>query len=239
MRVHSARWRSRSRRLAMRPATLSNEPRRPIPGSRGRTAGPATARRRATVMRTTVVARARVHAPGARGRRVGAERGGEEDVCELVDDHLGLRALDVGAGRRPAAPDERGQHGRGAHARAVVVGVDRGRLAEAELVIWIAPQARDARDAAHDRAVAEPAAPRPGRAERVGAQHHEVGLDGAQRLVAEPELLERPRLEVLEHDVGAGDEPLQQRDALRRAQVHAELRLLRLPATKLWESFPP
>ena len=81
-------------------------------------------------------------------------------------------------------------------------------------------------DAAHDRAVAEPSAPRPGRPERVRAEHHDARVDGAQRLVAEPQPLERARLEVLEHDVGLGDEPLEQRHALRRAQVDAEAALV-------------
>ena len=66
-----------------------------------------------------------------------------------------------------------------------------------------------------------------GAGEPVGghAEHHDVGFDGAERLVSDAELVDGGGGVVLDHDVGDGDELLEDLDALLLLEVegHAQL----------------
>ena len=60
------------------------------------------------------------------------------------------------------------------------------------------------------------------------ADHHEVGLDGAERLVVEPGTVEHPRRVVLDDDVARGRDPLDELDATRVGEVDRQALLVRV-----------
>ena len=164
--------------------------------------------------------------------RAGPQRLLDQQRADLHQDGLGLRGRDLGAAPRSPAADERRQRRDRRDAGGVVVGMDRRAVAEAAVVVGIAPQARQPRDASHQRPVAHPRAPRAGRADRAAVDHDDPRVDLPQRLRAEPELVQRARLEVRQHDVGARDQALDDVDPFSGAQVHAQALLPRWPIAK-------
>ena len=83
----------------------------------------------------------------------------------------------------------------------------------------LAGDRHEPREALHDGVVAGPLAVRPGRAEAGDRAVDQPGVDGAQRLPAEPEVVHRPGLEVLDQDVAPSGEIEDQRLAPRVLEV--------------------
>src|ERR1700737_3437734 len=102
-----------------------------------------------------------------------------------------------------------------------MIRVDDSRVAEAVLVVGVAPQARQSRYTSHQRPVSHPTVPRPARAKRAAMDDHQSWVDVVQNLYAKTQLLERPRLEVGQQHVGAARQALDQFDTFAAAEVHA------------------